>query len=126
MILCRIRPMREAPIDGSYLYRKRRSLSADSDVPAAIPAVPLIGWEHIDPAHPSAEHIDNIPKVTHGLLYSYLADCVGKSGRGEAFRSLHCSSRSLSKLEVNYRHPQFCHVCCEIFASMKKKIYAGT
>jgi hypothetical protein len=147
----RVREMEGAPIvdvDGSYLYRNKLSISGGVDLPVTAPSVPLIGWEPTDPAVPST-HIDNIPKVFHGeafgsewklnfcikcsliyigLLYSYLADCVGNSGRGEAFRSLqhgltHCSSRSLTKFEINYRHPQFYHVRCEIFASMKQKLY---
>ena len=62
-----------------------------------------------------------------GLLYTYLADCAGKSGRG-AVRSLqrgfaHWSSGRLAKLEVNYRHPQFCHVHCQMTHSMKQGLY---
>ena len=50
------------------------------------------------------------------------------SGRGEAFRSLqrgfiHWSSGRLSKLEINYCHPQFCHVQCHMTPSMKQGVY---
>ena len=63
-----------------------------------------------------------------GLLYTYLADCVGKSKRGEAFRSLqrgftHWASGRLAKMEVNCRHPQFCHVRCQMTPSMKQGLY---
>ena len=63
-----------------------------------------------------------------GMLYSYLTDCTGNRSGGEAFRALqrgytHCASRSLAKLEINFRHPEFCHVRCEIFASMKQVLY---
>ena len=63
-----------------------------------------------------------------GLLYTYLADCTGASGRGEAFRSLqrgfiHWSSGRLNKLEINYCHPQFCYVRCNMTPSMKQGLY---
>lgn len=63
-----------------------------------------------------------------GLLYTYLADCVGKSGRGEAFRALqrgyiHWSSGRLSALEGNISHPQFCHIQCQMTPSMKAGMY---
>lgn len=63
-----------------------------------------------------------------GLLYTYLADCVGKSGRGEAFRALqrgfvHWSSGRLSKLEINFLNPDFCHVRCKMTPSMKQGVY---
>ena len=63
-----------------------------------------------------------------GLLYTYLADCSGKSGRGGAFRALqrgytHWSSGRLAKIEINFRHPLFCHVKCQMTPSMKKGVY---
>ena len=63
-----------------------------------------------------------------GLLYTYLAECTGMSGRGEAFRSLqrgfiHWSSGRLSLLEVNCRHPQFCHIQCHMTPSKKQGVY---
>ena len=63
-----------------------------------------------------------------GLLYTYLADMTGASKRGSAFRSLkrgfaHWSSGRLSKLEINFRHPEFCHVRCQSTPSMKSGIY---
>ena len=55
-----------------------------------------------------------------GLLYTYLADCAGKRGKEGAFRVLqrgfaHWSSGRLAKLEINLRHPQFCHVRCQCY-----------
>lgn len=63
-----------------------------------------------------------------GLLYTYLANCIGKSERGEAFRSLmrgfnHWSSGRLTKMEINFRHPRFCHVRCQMAPSMKQGLY---
>lgn len=65
--------------------------------------------------------------VFAGLLYTYLADCVGR-GEREAFRSLqrgfnHWASGRLSKMEINIRHPKFCHVRCQVTPSMKQGLY---
>ncbi len=61
-------------------------------------------------------------------MYTYLADCSGKSGRGGAFRSLqrgfaHWSSGRLAKLEVNNLHPHFSHIRCQMTPSMRKGLY---
>ena len=61
-------------------------------------------------------------------MYTYLADCSGVSGRGVAFRSLQrgyvqWSSGRMSKLEINYQHPLFCHVRCQMIPSMKQGLY---
>ena len=63
-----------------------------------------------------------------GLLYSYLADCTGNTGRGEAFCSLargftHWSSGRVAKIEINSRNPHFCHVRCQMSPSMRKGLY---
>ena len=57
-------------VDGSYTHRKKQSLAstsdvADTDTPTS---VPLIGWESIDNA--SSQHVDKIPRVTHGKCSS--------------------------------------------------------
>ena len=86
----------------------------------------------------------NVPKVTHGkrvfvtsVLYVYvffvgllytLADCVGRGERGKAFRSLqhgfnHWSSGRLSKMEIIFRHPKFCHVHCQVTPLMNQGLY---
>ena len=143
----RVRSAKEAgakvvDVDGSYLHRKQASSSCTDD-PERTPPAPLIGWECV-----SATNTQNVPKVTHGkgivfhamfnalilyhllvgLLYTYLADCVGRSQRGQAFRSLergfnHWASGQLSKIEINFRHPHFCHVRCEMTPSMKPGLY---
>ena len=51
-------------VDGSYLYRKKLSLTGVRVTPT-IPAVPLIGWERVDLSG-QFMHLDKIPKVTHG------------------------------------------------------------
>ena len=133
-------------VDGSYLHRKlsaAATCNVECDQP---PPVPLIGWEYVDGT--SSLNAQNVPKVTHGklynflvtlifinimflfvgLLYTYLADCAGKRERGEAFRSLQCGfnhweSGRLSKLEINFCHPQFCHVHCQMTPSMNQGLY---
>lgn len=63
-----------------------------------------------------------------GLLYTYLAEGTGDTtGRG-AFRALkkgytHWSSGRLDNLEVNLKHPHFCHVRCHMMPSMKTGVY---
>ena len=132
-------------VDGSYLYRKKVSAGSDIDSDTvALPDIPLTGWDLISGAQ--SKNVDKIPTVTHGtticllfqlsinlytftgLLYTYLADCVGKRDKGGAFRALqrgfaHWSSGRLSKLEVNTCHPLFCHVKCQMTPSMKQGSY---
>lgn len=63
-----------------------------------------------------------------GLLYTYLATgCERKEKKG-AFRALqrgyiHWASGRLDSLEINYRHPDYCHVRCKMTPSMKTGIY---
>lgn len=49
-----------------------------------IPAVPLTGWEEITEVN-YKEVAKKIPKVTHGLLYTYLAEGVGTKCVSGAF-----------------------------------------
>lgn len=63
-----------------------------------------------------------------GLVYSYLAGHVGKSGEQGAFRALargyvHWASGRLEQLEVNVQHPEYCHIRCTMKASMKANVY---
>lgn len=66
---------------------------------------------------------------THvGLLYTYLASGCGRNKTEGAFRALqrgfiHWASGRLDRLEVNCRHPHFCHVRCNMTPSMKAGIY---
>ena len=66
--------------------------------------------------------------ITLGLMYSYLAEGVGRSDSSGAFRSLkrgfkHWASGRLSYLELNVHHPLFCHVRSKMTPSMKQGIY---
>ena len=59
-----------------------------------------------------------------GILYTYLAAGNGRRETHGAFRALqrgytHWASGRLDRLEVNYRHPEYCHVRC----SMKAGLY---
>lgn len=64
-----------------------------------------------------------------GLLYTYLAEGTGNQSTGHgAFRALqrgynHWASGRLSHLEVNCKHPLFCHVRCSMTPSMKSGVY---
>lgn len=66
---------------------------------------------------------------THtGLLYTYLANGCGRNKTEGAFCALqrgfiHWASGRLDCLEVNCRHPHFCHVRCSMTPSMKAGIY---
>lgn len=63
-----------------------------------------------------------------GILYTYLAKgCERISGHG-AFRALnrgyvHWASGRLGQIEVNLKHPSFCHVRCSTTPSMKAGKY---
>ena len=57
-----------------------------------------------------------------GLLYTYLAEGTGNQSAGHgAFRAL--QRGRLNHLEVNYKHPLFCHVRCSMTPSMKPGVY---
>lgn len=63
-----------------------------------------------------------------GLLYTYLANGCGNKRTEGAFRALqrgyiHWASGRLDQLEVNYRHPEYCHVRCNMTPSMKSGLY---
>ena len=69
-----------------------------------------------------------MPFVDIGLLYTYLAAGCGRKGTQGAFRALqrgyaHWASGRLDHLEVNYRHPEYCHVRCNMTPSMKTGLY---
>lgn len=62
------------------------------------------------------------------LLYTYLAAGSGRKEDHGAFRALqrgytYWASGRLDRLEVNYRHPQYCHVRCCMTPSMKAGLY---
>ena len=64
-----------------------------------------------------------------GVLYTYLVEgCERTSGHG-AFRALnrgyvHWSSGRLGAIEMNFRHPLYCHVKCTAVRSMRAGKYA--
>lgn len=147
--LCRIKEEKLAgtkiiDVDGSYLYRKYHQ---HPGVTIPSPSLPLTGWETVTEAN-HTEISTKIPKVTHGtydtvcmmssctfqlllsigVLYTYLAEGVGNTNGKGAFRALqrgfiHWSSGRIDHLEVNYKHPTFCHVKCQTTPSMKPGIY---
>ena len=63
-----------------------------------------------------------------GSLYTYLSKgCDRIAGHG-AFRALqrgfiHWASGRLGTIEINTRHPSFCHVRCNVTPSMKSGVY---
>ena len=69
-----------------------------------------------------------MPYLDVGLLYTYLAAGCGRKETQGAFRALqrgyaHWASGRLDRLEVNYRHPEYCHVRCSMTPSMKAGLY---
>lgn len=65
---------------------------------------------------------------TAGLLYTYLATGCGNKKTEGAFRALqrgyiHWALGRLDCPEVNYKHPHFCHVRCNMTPSMKTGVY---
>lgn len=63
-----------------------------------------------------------------GLVYTYLAGHVGRTGDQGAFRALargytHWSSGRLEEMDVNTNHPEYCHVRCTMTPSMKSIPY---
>lgn len=108
-----------------------------------VPTSPLTGWEQIAEVN-CREMAQKIPKVTHGenhalalsdninvagLLYTYLAEGVGNKSVGGAFRALKCrfnhwASGRIDHLYVNYTHPKYCHVKCDMTPSMKNGLYS--
>ena len=63
------------------------------------------------------------------ILITYLAEVTGNHSTGHgAFHALqrgynHWASGCLSHLEVNCKHPLFCHVQCSTTPSMKSGVY---
>ena len=65
----------------------------------------------------------NLPHVSTGLLYTYLAEGTGKTSGKGAFRALQRGFQHLNNLEINVQHPKFCHIRCEVTPSMKAGLY---
>ena len=142
-------------VDGSYLYRKEQNLIAAGVItsPVDLPEPPVAGWEQLK-ADNHTEFCPKIPQVTPGvcvcmccacvcacvrrveysvaswlfmlgILYTYLAKCVGNSVQQGAFRALKSgyirwSSGCLDSIEVSTHH---CHVRCKATPSMKAGVY---
>ena len=63
-----------------------------------------------------------------GLVYTYLAGHVGRTGDEGAFRALtrgyaHWASGRLEKLSVNTNNPKYCHIRAAMKPSMKTGVY---
>ena len=70
----------------------------------------------------------NIPSVTSGVIYTYLSYQAGRDSSDGTFRALtrgytHWVSGRIDHIEVNYLHPQYCHVRSNMKPSMKPGIY---
>lgn len=136
-------------VDGSYLHRKYQNM-VSRGITASDPgvqAMPLTGWEQITEGN-YKEMTKKIPKVTHGenisipsdtsklyvyinvagLLYTYLAEGVGNKSVSGAFQALkheftHWASGRMDHLSVNYVHPKYCHVKCDMTPSMMSGLH---
>ncbi len=63
-----------------------------------------------------------------GTVYVYMSEGAGASKGQGAFRALsrgfqHWSSGRIERIDVNLRHPHYCHVRCSIKPSMKQGVY---
>ena len=66
-----------------------------------------------------------------GLLYTYMAEGSDNSSGGGAFCALqrgfvHWSCGCLDHIEMNVKHPKFCHSWCKVMPSMKTGLYQVT
>ena len=67
-------------------------------------------------------------KLFLGDVYVYMAKGVGASQEQGAFRALsrgyiHWKSGRINQIELNLKHPKYCHVKCSVKPSMKQGIY---
>ncbi len=122
--------------DGSNLFLQHQKLMRDGwwGYTSAWTSGHTLGWMggcqcwgscgHLqeDPASPSSIAVSLLVLVTH------LAEGAGNTtGRG-ASRALqrrftHWSCGRLDRLEVDVKHPRFCHVRCQMASSMKLGLY---
>ena len=137
-------------VDGSYLYKKIERLNEAGvkvDPVGHLP-IPISGWETVS-ADNYSEYSNKIPIVTQGktmlfqvmnvymhnpvmlfvgTVYVYMSESAGVSAGQGAFRALsrgfqHWSSGRMESMEVNLRHPRYCHVRSSIKPSMKLGLY---
>ena len=77
---------------------------------------------------PSLTYMYGIVTYNAGLVYTYLARHVGHFGDQGAFRALthgytHWASGRLQEMEVNTKHPSYCHIRCTTNPSMRDGVY---
>ncbi|KAL5493382.1 hypothetical protein EMCRGX_G014558 [Ephydatia muelleri] len=102
-------------VDGSYLYKKYKTLTDAGHVlaPLTAPPPPPSGWVTVSSEN-YTQVAPDIPTVT-----------VGDEG---AFRALtrgyaHWASGRLEKLSVNTNNPKYCHIRAAMKPSMKTGVY---
>lgn len=134
-------------MDGSYLYKKHKTLTEAGHrvAPPTPPAPPPSGWVTVSsenylqvaPDLPTVtagqytiKKLSNISALSlyTGVVYTYLAGHVGRSGDEGAFRALtrgytHWASGRLDQLTVNINNPKYCHVRASMKPSMKTGVY---
>ena len=124
------------------------TVSADNCSEYSNPPIPISGWETVS-ADNCSEYSNKIPIVTQGktmlfqvmnvymhnpvmlfvgTVYVYMSESAGVSAGQGAFRALsrgfqHWSSGRMESMEVNLRHPRYCHVRSSIKPSMKLGLY---
>ena len=117
-------------VDGTYLEKKRKKLlEAGELVPEAVslPAFPLDGWRTISPGT-SIVLETNFPSVSHGTLYTYLAEGVGNVQGKRAFCALtrgyvHYASGRVKSIEVHNQNASYAFVRSSMIPSMKPGQY---
>lgn len=117
-------------IDGTYLEKKRKQLlEAGETVPEAIslPTFPLSGWRTISAGTDVLLEAD-FPSVSHGTLYTYLAEGFGNVLGKRAFRALtrgyvHYASGRVKNIEVQNKSMSYTFVRSSMIPSMKPRQY---
>ena len=82
--------------------------------PLGLPSAPITDWEAVSKNN-ATDMGKNIPCVTTGTVYTYLANHVGKDCGDRTFKALmrgytHLASGRVESIEVNNRSPQYCHM----------------
>ena len=132
-------------VDGSYLYKNHNTLTEAGHrlAPLISPAPPPSGWVTVSsenylqvapdlPSVTASQYtINNNSIIFTGLVYTYLAGHVGRSGDEGAFQGLtrgytHWMSGRLDQLTVNINNPKYCHVRASMQPSMKTEMYQFT
>ena len=129
------RPRPIVDVDGSYIYRKYKSLT-ESGVQVELPLNPPSTSLWLESCKTKQFSVNcfihsssylrfaklsmissnvQVVSISTGLLYTYLAGHVGRNGSEGAFRALSCgymhwASGRLEELKVNSNHPEYCHI----------------